>query len=53
MGTNFLNGNETKKKSVRNFEKWYPSKAPSMNFEDPEMMNERMSIFMARNCPVV
>ena len=28
-----------RKKSVGDFEKWYPSKAPSMTFEDPERMN--------------
>ena len=38
MGTNFLDGNETKKKGGE-FRKWYPSKAPSMTFEDPGRMN--------------
>ena len=39
------NGNElfgwerNEKKSVGDFEKWYPSKAPSMTFEDPGRMN--------------
>ena len=38
------NGNELfrwerNEKSVGDFERWYPSKAPSMTFEDPGRMN--------------
>ena len=38
-GNKLFGWERNEKKSVGNFEKWYPSKAPSMTFEDPGKMN--------------